>query len=216
MPKLIAKIWRENKSFFLFILLSFVFRSSIADWNDVPSGSMQPTILEGDRIVVNKLAYDLRVPFTHLSILKISNPLRGDIVVFDSKISDKRLVKRVVGVPGDLVELKENILNINGISLSYEDVAVTATITDRFEDLLGTRHQVRVLNNSSALSSFPPVKVPAGHYLVLGDNRDNSADSRVIGMVPRHEIVGRTKRVVMSLDYDNYYRPRVDRFLHML
>jgi signal peptidase I len=194
----------------------FVFRSSIADWNTVPTGSMKPTILEGDRILVNKMAYDIRLPFTHVSLLKITNPARGDIVVFDSEVSDKRLVKRVIGVPGDTVTMINNILYINGEALPYSNISTTPINTDRKEYLPNVEHLVRVNNNGSPLSTFRTVLVPDEFYLVLGDNRDNSADSRVIGLVPRHEIVGRSSTVIMSFNYDNYYIPRSDRFFHKL
>lgn len=207
---------RENKSFLLFIMLMFVFRSAVADWNEVPTGSMKPTILEGDRILVNKMAYDIRVPFTHLSLFKISDPARGDIIIFDSEVSDKRLVKRVAGIPGDIVELKNNTLYINGERLTYRNIHSTDFTTDKLENLLGVKHLVKVKNNGSPLSNFPPIKVPSNHYLALGDNRDNSADSRVFGFVPREEIVGRSKSVILSLNYENYYIPRSERFFHTL
>ncbi|MEJ2608814.1 MAG: signal peptidase I [Candidatus Thiodiazotropha sp.] len=212
----IIKNWKENRSFFLFITLLFVFRSVFADWNTVPTGSMKPTILEGDRILVNKMAYDLRVPFTHISLYKLSDPIRGDIVVFDSKTSDKKLVKRIIGIPGDIIELNNNVLSINGLKIAYKDISVSQLATDRIENLFGVKHFVRVKNNGSRLSSFKPVTVPPEHYLALGDNRDNSADSRVIGFIPRDEIVGRSKSVIMSLNYENYYIPRSDRFFHTL
>ena len=212
----LIRIWKENRSLVLFILLMFIFRSVCADWNTVPSGSMKPTILEGDRLLVNKIAYDLRIPFTHISLYRISNPARGDIVIFDSEAAGNKLVKRVIGVPGDVVELRDNVLYINGERLSYEESRSTSTTTDKSEDLLGLEHMVRIHNAGSVMSSFQPVSIPAGYYLVLGDNRDNSADSRVIGLVPRAEIVGRTRSVVWSLDYDNYYFPRSDRFLYTL
>jgi len=212
----IYKSIKNNRLFLLFIVLMFVFRSSLADWNEVPTGSMNPTILEGDRILVNKMAYDLRVPFTHISLVKLSDPSRGDIIIFDSENSDKRLVKRVVGIPGDVVEMSNNILYINGIQLRYQNISSTAFTKDKSENLLGVEHLVRLRKDGSPMSSFLPVKVPADHYLVLGDNRDHSADSRVIGFVPRHEIVGRSRRVVLSLNYENYYLPRSDRFFHRL
>ncbi len=215
-PRL-TKIWKENRSLAVFLLLMFVFRSSIADWNEVPTGSMKPTILEGDRILVQKMAYDLRVPFTHISLHKFADPQRGDIIAFDSEASDKRLVKRVVGVPGDTVELVDNILHINGQRLAYQDIRSSGhIITDRLEHLPGADHIIRVHKEGSFLSSFRPVTVPTGYYLAMGDNRDNSADSRVIGLIPRNEIVGRSETVVISLDYDNYYLPRSERFLHDL
>lgn len=206
------KLFKDNRSFLLFIVLMLCFRSAVADWNEVPTGSMKPTILEGDRIWVQKMAYDIRVPFTHISLLKRGDPERGDIVVFDSAVSDIRLVKRVVGLPGDVVSLARNELLINGVKAVYEEIAVLDSARDQLENLLGVEHVVRTANDDSMLSSFPAVKVPADHYLVLGDNRDNSSDSRVIGFVPRNEIVGKSTHVVLSLDYENYYLPRPDRF----
>lgn len=213
---LILTFWKENKSFLIFIFFMFVFRSSFADWNTVPTGSMKPTIVEGDRIFVNKMAYDMRVPFSHISMYKIDDPLHGDIVVFDSAYSDKRLVKRVIGVSGDMIELKENTLYINGLALAYQNLSDDGFIEDRFEDLMGVHHEIRIHAEGSRLSSFPPVSVPPEHYLVLGDNRDNSADSRIIGFVPRDEIVGKATSVVLSLNYENYYLPRTERFFQSL
>lgn len=210
------KSWKENKSLLLFMALMFVFRSAFADWNTVPTGSMKPTILEGDRILVNKMAYDIRVPFTQVALLKISDPARGDIIVFDSKVSEKRLVKRVIGVPGDIVAMENNVITINAQPLPYRNIFADGVMEDKIENLLGVEHTVRVSKHGSTLSSFKPVKVPPGFYLALGDNRDNSADSRVIGFVPRDEVVGRSRRVVMSLNYDNYYLPRSNRFFHTL
>ena len=121
MNNLISSYWKDNRSFLLFILLMMVFRSAIADWNDVPTGSMKPTIIEGDRILVNKMAYDLRVPFTHIPLLKRADPVRGDIIIFDSSAADKRLVKRVIGLPGEVIAMRNNRLIINGRQLAYQD-----------------------------------------------------------------------------------------------
>src|SRR6516162_10613328 len=102
--------WRkEIRPLLVMALVVFSVRSSLADWNDVPSGSMQPTILVGDRVFVNKLAYDLKVPFTTLHLAEWSNPKRGDIVVFYSPYDGTRLVKRVVGLPGDSIELRNDV-----------------------------------------------------------------------------------------------------------
>lgn len=222
----IGQLWKQNRGFVLFLGLMLVFRSAFADWNSVPTGSMRPTIVEGDRILVNKMAYDLRVPFTHISLLHLADPERGDIIIFDSKASDTRLVKRVIGLPGDVVALSDNVLFINGKPLNYSDGAVAGTVNahapkqayelDKTEDLAGIKHSVRVNKQGSHLSSFDAVVVPDGHYLAMGDNRDNSSDSRVIGFVPRSEIVGRTRSVVLSFNYENFYIPRKDRFLHTL
>ena len=216
------KVWfyktlKENKGLFIFIILMSVFRSGVADWNVVPTGSMKPTIVEGDRILVNKMAYDIRIPFTHISLVKRADPERGDIVVFDSEQSGKRLVKRVIGIPGDIVEMKNNVLIINGQNITYRDMHPSVAGRDKVEDLLGIKHIVRINEaEKSYFSTFKPVSVPEGHYLVLGDNRDNSADSRVIGFIPRQEIVGRSRSVVLSLNYENYYMPRSERFFQPL
>lgn len=216
MRQQIARALRNNRSLLLFLTLMFVFRSALADWNHVPTGSMKPTILEGDHILVNKMAYDLRLPFTHISLVKRADPQRGNIVVFDSEASGKRLVKRVIGVPGDLVELRDNRLIVNGHSASYQLADQSTSYWDVTENLSGIEHLVRLRKTGSALASFPRTRVPDGYYFALGDNRDNSADSRVIGLVPRTEIVGRATSVLLSLDYDNGYLPRSDRFLQRL
>src|SRR5438309_7982300 len=101
-----ARLWHAIRPIVILVIILFAIRSSLADWNDVPTGSMIPTILEGDRIFVNKLAYDLKVPFTTWHIAQWSNPKRGDIVVFYSPADGQRLVKRCVAVPGDVLELK--------------------------------------------------------------------------------------------------------------
>lgn len=193
-----------------------MFRSVFADWNTIPTGSMKPTILEGDRILVNRIAYDVRIPFTHISLHKISDPARGDIIIFDSKAAGNKLVKRVIGTPGDIVAMKNNIIFINGKRLSYRFISSTTSTIYESENLSGVKHLIRVEKTSSDFSSFNPVKVPSGYYLVLGDNRDNSADSRIIGFVPRAEIVGRTRCVILSFNYDNFYIPRSGRFFHTL
>ncbi|MGD8560871.1 MAG: signal peptidase I [Gammaproteobacteria bacterium] len=217
MKSRMTKFWKENRLLLIFIVLMSVFRSGVADWNEVPTGSMKPTIIEGDRILVNKMAYDLRVPFTHISLIKLADPARGDIVVFDSDKLDKRLVKRIVGLPGDIVAMNNNVLMINGQVVGYEEFYHDDAAVEKIEHLIGVDHLVKVSRiRPSKMSSFPPVKVPEDHYLVLGDNRDNSADSRFIGFIPRDQIVGRSRQVVLSLDYDYYYLPRPERLLHSL
>ena len=215
----VLQLWRDNRSIIVFLSLMFVFRSAVADWYEVPSGSMQPTIQIGDRILVNKMAYDLRLPFSTVSLKKQADPERGDIVVFVSKAADNRLVKRVIGVPGDVIAMQNNVLTINGKRVAYQDDASiyetehAAVLQEQLDQIA---HQVKLAPYSTGRDSFAPVRVPQGHYLVLGDNRDNSADSRVIGFVPRDEIIGRASSVLYSLNYDNYYLPRTERFLAAL
>src|SRR5215472_13053303 len=118
------KFWRkELRPLLILALVMFSLRSSLADWHDVPTGSMKPTILEGDRIFVNKVAYDLKVPFTTLHIAEWSAPKRGDIVVFHSPKDGMRLVKRTVGLPGDVIELRNDRLIVNGEVMEYKPIA---------------------------------------------------------------------------------------------
>ena len=121
----LARFLREWRGFFLFLVVMLVFRSAIADWNQVPSGSMIPSILVGDRIVVDKLAYDLRVPFTLLRVARWADPDRSDVVTFESPKDGKLLVKRVVGIPGDEVQMLDNRLIINGEPAEYTEIAAT-------------------------------------------------------------------------------------------
>ncbi len=193
------------------------FRSAVADWNDVPSGSMRPTVLEGERIFVNRIAYDLKVPFTTWRLAQWSDPVRGDIVVLYSPHDGKRLLKRVIGIPGDLIELRENRLVINGTNASYREAGAPDGASPVWQEgLFGRAHLVELARAGSGASTFGPVQVPRDRYLVMGDNRDNSFDSRFFGFVPRSEILGRATRVVASVDPAHGFRPRFERFLKAL
>jgi signal peptidase I len=219
----VLRFWREYARPFLFVaVVLMTFRSSIADWNDVPTGSMNPTILEGDRILVNKLAYDLKVPFTTWHLAEWGNPQRGDIVVFYSPVDGIRLVKRVVGLPGDVVQMVDGRLIVNGRAAEYGplDRDISNPLAARYpgatfaEERYGDeRHPVMGLPIAySPARNFGPVTVPAGHYFMMGDNRDNSNDSRFYGTVKRELIVGRASRIVASVDSLDKYQPRWKRF----
>jgi len=207
------KLWQNNKLFLLFILLMSIFRSAVADWYTIPTGSMQPTIKVGDRIMVNKMAYDLKLPFSQISLLSTGDPQRGEIVVFESKAAENRLIKRMVGLPGDIIEMRNETVYINGEPLIYKFSKQDARQLYATEKIDKVTHAIRIDKNSDdQRSNFGPITVPGGHYLVLGDNRRNSADSRVYGFVPRHEIKGKATAIAFSLNYDNYYIPRDNRF----
>ena len=111
--RLIVKIWNNNKGLILFIFLMLFFRTAIADWYHVPSGSMKPNILIGDRVWVDKLAYDVKIPLTDINLNRHSEPQRGDVIVFNSAVSNDRLIKRVIAIPGDIVSMQGNQLFIN-------------------------------------------------------------------------------------------------------
>jgi len=219
MKRWLKQLVSQNRSFIIFIVLMSVFRSSLADWNSVPTGSMKPTVVEGDRIVVNKLAYDLHFPFSKVSLLELGDPKRGDIIIFNSKVSQKRLVKRVVGVPGDIISMTNNVLSLNGVELIYTLKPSNnshPTSLDLIEDLNGVKHLIRISKRATKASTISPIRVPDDMYLALGDNRDNSLDSRYIGFIPRDEIIGRSRSVAMSFDYNDYYLLRKERFFKAL
>ncbi len=213
------KIINEIRVFALMLLVVTSLRSALADWNDVPTGSMKPTIQEGDRVVVNKLAYDLKIPFTTFEVLKWGDPHRGDIVVLFSPQDGVRLVKRVIAVPGDVVQLVDNELFINGKKQPWStdftpmDIPTQGRTYVTNELLDGHEHKVMISPQmSSPMRTYGPKTVPPGQYFVMGDNRDNSNDSRYIGLIPRRQIVGKALAVAFSLDRNHYYAPRFERF----
>jgi signal peptidase I len=201
--------WLRPLVVLLVVLMSF--RSAVADWNDVPTGSMKPTILEGDRVFVNKIAYDLRVPFTTVRLAEWGDPQRGDIVVLLSPENGRRLIKRVVGTPGDLLSLRGNRLFVNGEPARYEPIEGEIPTRLRpnqpfrrllaWEEIGDERHPVMVTPElHSTWNDFGPIRVPEGQYYLMGDNRDESRDSRYIGTVPRELILGRALGVAFSQD----------------
>jgi len=224
------KFWNEwAKPMAVVVVVLCSLRSAVADWNDVPTGSMRPTILEGDRILVNKLAYGLRLPFSDWWLMQWDGPQRGDVVICFAPDSGARLVKRVIGLPGDRIELRNNRLFINDQPAGYEPLeadtleqiaaehSADAQRTGLAAEDLGVRtHPIMITPAVPARRSFGPMTVPAGQYLVLGDNRDNSRDSRFFGCIPRQAIVGRVSRVVLSVDPDRHYLPRWGRFFKEL
>ena len=209
----------------LFMIVLLPLRSAVLDWNWVPSGSMKPTIMEGDLVLVNKLAYDLKAPFTTHRLAQWANPERGDIAVFFSPRDGVRLVKRVVGLPGDTIEMRNEILHINGEPLCYAAASVAEFRRDIFESpnpllatesLGGREHYVMALPEIRAMRTFGPVTVPPGHYFMMGDSRDNSNDSRYFGCVDRGQIVGRAVNVLVSFDPKHFFCPRLGRFAQKL
>ncbi len=223
-----VRLWRDwIRGFLIVLAVVGPLRSAVADWNDVPTGSMKPTILEGDRIFVNKLAYDLRVPFTLKRVARWGDPGRGDVVVLFSPRDGTRLVKRVIGIPGDRIALRANRLFVNGQPARY--TVLDADATEHFvdegvssravlarESLDDVTHLVMALPDVPSMRYFGPITVPEDSYFVMGDNRDNSSDSRVIGFIPRRQIIGKATAIAASLDPSRHYLPRWDRFLSRL
>ena len=219
------KNWvRNNKGFLAFLVLFGVFRTAVADWNPIPSASMHPNLLEGDVVLVNRLAFDLKVPLTDVVLAHLGEPHRGDIVTFRSPRDRTLLIKRVVALPGDVVEMRNERLYINGRGADYRMVeqsldsvggaAMRAVqLAESWDGKAAQpKRHIQIMPDVMAPRTFGPVTVPQGEYLMLGDNRDNSADSRMIGLVPRKLLVGRAERVLVSADYQGNWMPRTERF----
>ncbi len=215
---------RDNRGFLLFLIAFGCFRTAVADWNPIPSGSMRPTLLEGDVVLVDRLAYDLKLPLTDIVVKPMGEPRRGDIVTFHSPADDSRLIKRLVGLPGDTVAVRRGQLFLNGEAVPTGGwQAVAEPVGEGFvvdalrgtERLDGRAHALQRLPRFAG-RDFGPAQVPAGHYFMLGDNRDNSADSRYFGFVPREKLIGRAHHVLVSADILGHWLPRLDRTLSRL
>jgi signal peptidase I len=218
--------WVEySKSFFPVILAVFLIRSFLVEPFKIPSGSMIPTLQVGDFILVNKFTYGIRLPIINKKIVELNNPRRGDVMVFRYP-EDPSLdyIKRVVGLPGDVVEYRNKRLWINGVEqehqadgeYNYVETGLNFVHTERnIEDLGGRKHSI-IINPEmptvrlNAVAEFPGrdncsydnemvrCKVPEGQYFMMGDNRDNSRDSRYWGFVPDNQIVGRAFLIWMN------------------
>lgn len=168
------------------IVFSLAARSAIADHYYIPSESMEYSLLVGDRVVVDKRAYGLRLPFTDIELLEGRSPERGEIVVFDSPESGVRLIKRIVAIGGDRVEVVDGKVLINGEDLLSENAAGV--------EVFGTR-QALINLQSGGGPDFRPETIPEGKVMVMGDNRGNSRDSRRFGFIAVDEIYGRAFRL---------------------
>jgi signal peptidase I len=202
-------------------------KSSLGDINFVPTGSMKPTILEGDFVFVNKIAYDLKVPFTTRRLAEWSGPSRGDVVVLFSPVDGMRLVKRLVAVPGDTIELRSNVLFVNGRRAGYQPVAAGELRYVAPSDVRDAQFATETVENRShaimaspavysAARSMRPLVLGPDEYFVMGDNRDHSKDSRYFGVVPGRLIVGKAVGVVASVDKPGRWLPRFGRFFSAL
>jgi len=226
--KWLAGFWKEWRvTIFIIVFVIIPIKSSLADWNWVPTGSMNPTILEGDLIFINKAAYGLRVPLTMWRLAKWGNPKRGEIVVCFSPEEDRtRLVKRVIGLPGDEISMSGGRLYINGEAIEYGhiDPDFKESLPSRFQDKylfaveqLGEHsHPVAGYPLVKAVRDLPSFTIPDGKYFLMGDNRDLSRDSRVFGFVDRNLIVGHAKGIIVSFDKADKYQPIFRRFFSSL
>ncbi len=200
------------KAFFPVLAIVLVLRSFVAEPFRIPSNSMMPTLLTGDFILVNKFAYGLRLPISNTKIVPVGEPQRGDVVVFKPpKYPEQDWIKRVIGLPGDTVEYKDNQVFVNGRPFGYErigdyvGVGSGAEMTGAsllVEDVDGRRHQILEIDRLPFVDQGEKgqVTVPAGHYFVMGDNRDRSDDSRFWGFLPEQNIRGKAFLIWLNCD----------------
>jgi signal peptidase I len=199
------------RSFFPVVLIVLLLRSFLFEPFRIPSGSMMPTLLVGDFILVNKFSYGVRLPVLNTKILEMGEPSRGDIVVFRfPKQPEVDYIKRVIGLPGDRIAYFDKKLYVNGIPAKqvslgrYQGVGQGSNMSgaERLEeDLLGIEHSILVSRGASSVEDV--FVVPQGQYFVMGDNRDNSNDSRYWGTVPEANLVGRAFFIWMNWDWQN-------------
>ncbi|MDD3517639.1 MAG: signal peptidase I [Chromatiales bacterium] len=196
------------RSFFPVFLIVLLLRSFVVEPFRIPSGSMMPTLLVGDFILVSKFSYGIRLPVVNVKVLNTGEPRRGDVMVFRYPRNPKEdYIKRVVGLPGDRVGYYNKQLYINGERVEREAVGVYQGFGSgegmsgaqlALEQLGDVRHQVLIMPERGSVEG--EIVVPEGHYFVLGDNRDNSNDSRFWGMVPEENLVGRAFMIWMNWD----------------
>lgn len=207
-----------SRSFFPVIVAVLLLRSFLFEPFRIPSSSMVPTLLDGDFILVNKFAYGLRLPVVHAKILPLGEPARGEVAVFRFPPDPSNdFIKRIVGLPGDVITYRDKRLSINGEPVPMESLGIyegpgasAYDVAMAFEEVLGEhRHRILHVHGRDALDLR--AEVPPGHYFVMGDNRDNSADSRRWGFVPEGNLVGRAFLVWLSVDTDDW-RLRLSRF----
>ncbi len=204
-----------SRSFFPVLLLVLVLRSFVVEPFKIPSSSMVPTLLVNDFILVNKFTYGIRLPVIRTKIIDVSDPQRGDVMVFFPPHDDRYFIKRVVGLPGDEIRYINNVLYINGIEMKQELVAgippespKSFIMTEDFGDE-GGEHLMRKQMHPGSLSRHYRMVVPEGHYFMMGDNRDNSSDSRAWGAVPEENIVGKAFAIWMHWELKSL--PKFDR-----
>jgi signal peptidase I len=213
-----AAILKDLRQLVLMAAIILTGRSVLADWYVVPTGSMKPTILEGDRVFVWKSAYQVRVPFSRIRLFATGAPHRGDVVVIRNPDGGSvPFVKRLIGMPGDTIELRDESLYVNG-KLQKTDFLPERRTDDGepvrlgTEHLNGVNHPVRILPERPALRTFGPITVPKDEVFLMGDNRDESRDARFFGTRPVTDLLGRAVGIMWSWSPEFLKGPRWKRF----
>jgi signal peptidase I len=201
----------QSKSFLPILLIVLFLRSFLAEPFRIPSGSMLPTLLIGDYILVNKYQYGIRLPITKYKLVDISNPERGDVVVFRYPGNEKiNFIKRVIGIPGDIVKYEDKDLYVNNIKYKKIEKNEHKYLNDFFREemkIFSESNKTKsydILNDNMSPTNDDIFTVPEGKYFVMGDNRDHSSDSRYWGFVPNENLVGKAFFIWMSFNSDNF------------
>lgn len=191
-----------SRSFFPVLLFVLVIRSFIFEPFRIPSGSMMPTLLQGDYIFVKKYSYGLRLPVIENKVIETGEPERGDVVVFRLPSEPNvNYIKRVVGLPGDELVYNSHQLTVNGEPVALRpDTGTADGLQPRFIESLGERDHGILIASPGNTMRDGRYTVPDGHYFMMGDNRDNSRDSRFIGAIPETHLVGEAVRIWMHMD----------------
>ncbi len=211
-PKKLPVLLDYAYSFFPVLLAVFLLRAFVYEPFRIPSGSLQPSLLIGDFILVSKFDYGVRLPILHTKVIETGKPTRGDVFVFRWPPNPSVLfIKRIIGLPGDHISYINKVLTINGHEITqeydkntidYDESGNSFAVIQKTENLFGIKHDIyQMMTRNSA--DFKDIIVPPGMYFAMGDNRDNSADSRYFGFVPDGNIVGKAVLSWMSWDSIN-------------
>jgi len=223
MPHRPNQLWDTTKALLIAVSIALFIRWMFIEPFRIPSGSMIPTLLDGDQLMVNKLVYGPNVPFSTKKLWLPRPPRRGEVIVFRFPQNPSQdYIKRVVGIPGDTVQIIDGMLYLNGKEVPREYVGPYTPpgeedVYDLYREVLdGATHQIIQLRHSSpflsAPANFGPVKVPPNRLFAMGDNRDKSADSRQWGFVPFDNLKGEAMFIHLPLNPENHYLPRWNRF----
>ncbi|MFT7559833.1 MAG: signal peptidase I [Flavobacteriales bacterium] len=200
---------RRNKGIFILLGGVAIFRTAIADWNPVPSSSMEPTLYPGDVVLVSRLAYGASIPFTDFRLFEIGQPERGDIVTFYPPHTDKLLVKRVIGIPGDRIDIHGTRISVNGALLSQEFFEEEPDKREGVEVIDGHSHSIQYTQGIPLNLKDLSLTVPEGKYFAMGDNRNNSVDSRIWGFFDQDKITGKVTHIGVSFSSKRTLNERV-------
>lgn len=205
----VKKIFREYRSVLLFLFLLMFFRTAYADWSHVPTSSMEPTILPGDVLWIDKTSFGPSLPFLNKRLFTWGHPERGDIITFIPPHEDRLYVKRVMAVPGDSIRIEGNTIYINGRRLEQSVAESTGDMIIGIENLAGNEHAFKISRSRDILYFGRTIIVPDEKLFVMGDFRNGSADSRAWGFVDENRVMGKVTAVALSFSGERHGLSRV-------